>query len=522
VRKPRPCLLLPLALALGGLLAPAPARADVVTLNSGVKIEGTVVGEDGEALRIELRSGVVTTVYRHDIARVERFATPAVEFARRKAALEADRKATAAAWYDLGLWALEKKLAPEAKTAFEKTIVLDPDHAAARDRLGYEHVGREWLTHEQAQTKKGLVEYDGRWVRPDEKEKLEQGYVQDADGQWVKREVADARKAAEADDARRAHDAEIEGTRRASETAAREKADRDADARAKAADPAPRRAATASLRVKVVQFNIAFDFEDEKENRWARRAPLVAGLLEEAGADVACIQEDKQDQVDDLRRLLPGWDFVGKGRNGGLSEHCSVAFDTARWRCAEHGDFWLSDTPDVVASNTWGTKYPHKVTWARLEGAKDPDAASRDVLFLSTHLDEHKDMGEVREKSARVIRTWLGQHAADANVVVCGDFNAGTEERPHEIMLAPEPGPRLTEVWDALRRGDPNTGTCHEYTGKARKKRIDWIFCAGNLTPVEIKIDRWNKDGHYPSDHFALAAELEVGPRPKKGARRAD
>src|SRR5262249_33303996 len=148
-------------------------------------------------------------------------------------------------------------------------------------------------------------------------------------------------------------------------------------------------------------------------NRWANRAPLVAELVANAKADVACFQEDKQDQVDDLRRLLKGWEFIGKGRDGGFSEHCSVAFDGAAWRCSEHGDFWLSDTPDKVASNTWGCKYPHKVTWARLESAKDPKR--REVVFLSTHFDEHEDKDDVRKKSAQVIRTWLGQHAADAN-----------------------------------------------------------------------------------------------------------
>ena len=72
-------------------------------------------------------------------------------------------------------------------------------------------------------------------------------------------------------------------------------------------------------------------------------------------------------------------------------------------------------------------------------------------------------------------------------------------------MMDPAPAPRLLECWDALRKGDPNTGTCHEFTGKARKKRIDWMLCAGDVKPVEIEIDRWNKDGRYPSDQFVEA-----------------
>jgi endonuclease/exonuclease/phosphatase family metal-dependent hydrolase len=89
-------------------------------------------------------------------------------------------------------------------------------------------------------------------------------------------------------------------------------------------------------------------------------------------------------------------------------------------------------------------------------------------------------------------------------------------------MIDPQPAPHLVDAWDALRRGDPNTGTCHEFTGKARKKRIDWIFTAGTASPLEIAIDHWNKDGHFPSDHFAMVATIDVAPRAKRAPARRD
>jgi endonuclease/exonuclease/phosphatase family metal-dependent hydrolase len=496
----------------------ARALADVVTLTSGRQIEGRIVSEDEQVVRIEVKPGSIQAIDRDDIARVEKFADARSEFARKKAALEADKKTAAAAWYELALWAFGKDLAVEGKAALERTIAIDPDHADARARLGYERIGHEWVAFDEAQRRKGLVQYEGRWVRPDEKQKLEQGYVLDTDGQWVKREVVEARRAAAEEKERREREAEEEAWRRSGEQA-RERAETETRAATPRAEgSAPGRPGT----VHVVQFNIRFDFDTDGENRWVYRAPLVAGLVQEAKAEVVCFQEDKSDQVDDLRRLLKGWEFVGKGRDGNRSEHCSIAFDTSRWSCSEHGDFWLSDTPDVVASNTWGTKYPHKVTWARLESLRDPEGARRDVLFLSTHLDEHKEADEVRQKSARLIRSWLAQHAREGNVIVCGDFNSGVEEPAHAIMIDPKPEPHLVDAWDALRRGDPNTGTCHEFTGKARKKRIDWIFTAGTASPLEIAIDHWNKDGHFPSDHFAMVATIEVAGRGKRAPARRD
>lgn len=268
----------------------------------------------------------------------------------------------------------------------------------------------------------------------------------------------------------------------------------------------------------VAQFNVRFDFENDGANRWANRVELVVGLIQDAKASVACLQEDKNEQVEDLKRLMPGWEFVGKARDGRASERCCVAFDTAVWRRVEAGDFWLSDTPEVVGSNTWGCTYPHKVTWARLERLKDP--GRRQVLFLSTHLEEHADQDAVRDKSVAVIRTWLAQHARGANLVVCGDFNAGVGEAAHAAMVADAPEPKLQDAWEVVKPKDTRTGTVHGFSGRSQKKRIDWILIGGRVNATGIRIDRWNKDGRYPSDHFAVVAELEVlpgGPPAKPG-----
>ncbi|MBI5366122.1 MAG: endonuclease/exonuclease/phosphatase family protein [Planctomycetes bacterium] len=266
--------------------------------------------------------------------------------------------------------------------------------------------------------------------------------------------------------------------------------------------------AGAALTVTVCQFNIRFDFEADGENRWVARAPLVAGLLAASKASIACLQEDKPDQVEDLKSHLPGWEFVGSGRDRGRTERCSVGFDANVWRVLEHGDFWLSDTPDVPGSSTWGCKYPHKVTWARL--APRAAAGRPTLLCLSTHLEEDPEKGEVRTKSVRVIRTWLAQHAAAEAVVVCGDFNAGETEPAHVAMMEPTPAPRLIDVWEAVRPNESNPGTVHRFTGRSQKKRSDWIIVAGRVTPRKVQLDRWNRNGRYPSDHFALVAELEI------------
>ncbi len=182
-------------LAIGLLVPPGAgrlARADVIHLSTGGKVEGTIVGEDEETVQIRTASGVVQTIYREDIERLERFASPAEELAKRKQALEAEakaRKASSAAlaqrFFELAIWAEEQKLGPaEATPLLERAVALDPGHAGARERLGFVKVGSEWLTADEAARRKGLVRYEGKWVTPEDKEKLEQGLIL-VEGEWV-------------------------------------------------------------------------------------------------------------------------------------------------------------------------------------------------------------------------------------------------------------------------------------------------------------------------------------------------
>lgn len=70
--------------------------------------------------------------------------------------------------YLLALWCEDNGLAAEAKLEFEKVLALDPDHAGARQSLGYVKSGDQWLSGEEAMRAKGLVRHEGEWLLPEE------------------------------------------------------------------------------------------------------------------------------------------------------------------------------------------------------------------------------------------------------------------------------------------------------------------------------------------------------------------
>lgn len=265
-------------------------------------------------------------------------------------------------------------------------------------------------------------------------------------------------------------------------------------------------------RARVLSFNIRFDFESDaaQGNRWAQRADVVAKTILGSGAVIAGLQEDKEEQVQDLRRRMDGWVFLGKGRNGGNSgEHCAIAVKAADVRVKESGDFWLSDTPDVEGSNTWGDRYPRKATWALLEVKREKTP----LLVINTHLPEGDGHnGELRRRGVRVIREFIDRRVSDKaklGVVVTGDFNCGADDEPRGVLAQSQELP-LRDAFVEARPSDPSPGTFNGFRGMRTQDRIDWILVGGQARVLAYdKIDE-QVDGRWPSDHYPIFADLDL------------
>jgi len=136
------------------------ARADEVVLRNGARFEGKVK-ESGDSVIVVMDFGSIT-FKKMDVARIERGASALSEFDAKIAELKSD---DLEGRYKLALWARHKGLDHRARMTFEEILVRDPDHAGAREALGYRKVGARWLTEDEVKDEQGLVYFRGEWVK---------------------------------------------------------------------------------------------------------------------------------------------------------------------------------------------------------------------------------------------------------------------------------------------------------------------------------------------------------------------
>jgi endonuclease/exonuclease/phosphatase family metal-dependent hydrolase len=258
-------------------------------------------------------------------------------------------------------------------------------------------------------------------------------------------------------------------------------------------------------RLDVMTFNLRFASTLEP-NSWAARRPVMRQLLRQEAPTLMGTQEGLYQQLLDIHSDLgPHYAWIGTGREGGShDESTAVFYDTRRLTPVEHDTHWLSDTPGVIGSNTWGAALPRIVTWVRF---RDQAVGGREFYVLNTHFDH---LGQyARERSAHFLGQKIATFDRTLPVLVTGDFNATAHDnRAYDILL----GTGLVDTWDAAaERGRPYA-TFHGYEPLIPDgDRIDWILATPGTTVHRATVNTFAANGQFPSDHLPVQATLTLG-----------
>ncbi len=255
---------------------------------------------------------------------------------------------------------------------------------------------------------------------------------------------------------------------------------------------------------------------DLPPNAWPQRRPLLRALLDRYRPDLIGTQEGLYSQVKDIATDQPDYDWIGLGRDGGSrGEFMAIFYRRDRFEPLEYDHFWLSDTPEVIASSTWGNDVRRMVTWARFRDR----TTGLEFYFWNTHLDHA--VQHAREKSAELIRQRISQLPPDVPLLLVGDFNAvARENRAYEILTR-DAG--LTDTWYAAR--ERRNEDANSFTGFGpllrEGKRIDWILARGAMDVRAAEAVTFRQGERWPSDHLPIMAWVTLRDQTSGGAAQA-
>lgn len=255
---------------------------------------------------------------------------------------------------------------------------------------------------------------------------------------------------------------------------------------------------TYETELKVMTFNIRYGTANDGENSWKYRKDILIEVIREANPDLLSLQEALDFQISEILDELPGYSYLGVGRDDGKNrgEFSAVLYAKDRFIVDTTETFWFSDTPNIPGSISWEASLPRICSWGLLF-----DKFSKKQLYIyNVHLDHQSQIS--REKSVEMLVRKIQSGKIRLPVIVTGDFNCGETNAAIQRIISAG----LIDTYRKLNPPKLDEGTFNGFKGDRYGDKIDYIFASNEFEIISAKIDYTSKDGKYPSDHFPVIA----------------
>ena len=239
--------------------------------------------------------------------------------------------------------------------------------------------------------------------------------------------------------------------------------------------------------LSVMSYNVRYSNTSDTNagNGWATRKTYLINLVNFQQPDLLGVQEATKGQMTDLDGGLKAYGRIGVGRNDGKDngEHSAIFYKKERLLLMDHGDFWLSDTPDKpskgFSSKGGSTTYYRICTWGKFV-----DKVTGSYIY---HFNTHMDLDEInRQQSYYLIKKKIQEIAGALNVpvIISGDYNAVQTGETYQLFY------NSGFLYDSFHRAKQKfitNGTCPGFnagnysTVSGELRRIDHIFVTKNF-----------------------------------------
>lgn len=211
-------------------------------------------------------------------------------------------------------------------------------------------------------------------------------------------------------------------------------------------------------------------------NGWGRRMPVLAQQIRFHGFDIFGTQECFKHQLDGILALMPEYAYTGVGRDDGkeAGEYAAIFYRTDLFELIDHGDFWLSETPERPGLG-WDAVCPRICSWGKFRHTPSGQV----FVFINLHMDHVGK--QARVESAKLVKQRIAEIAPRCPAIVTGDFNVDQTHTSYRTMKGDN---ELCDSYDIAEMRYITTGTFNSYkTDNYSESRIDHVF----VTP-DIKV----------------------------------
>ena len=251
---------------------------------------------------------------------------------------------------------------------------------------------------------------------------------------------------------------------------------------------------------KLMSFNIRFDNPNDGDHIWSNRLPIISELINSREICLLGTQEGREPQLRELEAQLDNLEIVDNHREWIADRmYPCIFYRTDTFSLIDSSDIWISDTPNMAGSKSFGSMFPRLCTWAKLINKK----SNEKILFVNVHLDHTETT--VRQSQIKVMIEEIKKIKEDFKLVINGDFNESPKEDVYKIITKDL---SLLDPWKTKNLNEETS--YHKFKGVYPEgSRIDWILTDKSINCLEIEIIKHSQKNIYPSDHFPVFSILD-------------
>jgi len=257
-------------------------------------------------------------------------------------------------------------------------------------------------------------------------------------------------------------------------------------------------------QMNIGSYNLRYDNKADSVagNGWALRYPVIAQIIKFNELDVFGVQEGFHHMLNNLQDSLPGYKWIGVGRDGGQKgEHSAIYYKTAKFKLLKSGNFWLSPTDTEKPNVGWDAALTRVCTWAQFKEIKTGFVFN----FFNVHMDHVGVLA--RKESAKLIMNKMKQMTGNTPTILTGDFNANQNSEAY-VTLNESGLLKDCFILSPVKLATDATFNGFKIGNNKSNARIDHIFVTKQFKVKRYGILTNTFNGKLPSDHYPIVVSV--------------